>query len=760
MSLRLLRGPPRCETGASVGDYCFAVAGEPIEIGARVTALAIAAVDLDPWPDLVAAAGDDGRLTLFANDGMGGVTTMVASTTVGTAVTDVGVGAVDDGGLADVVATTSNAVSVHPVQAAGGAPAFGSSIAVGSGLASPRKPQIGSFVDDVDRRSDVAILVDNGFDVLPQTGAGTFGGAIHTSVSTPTDLRSLGMAMERVYVAASKTNSIVGHDRKVDGSFSAKIEIDVGVAPERFAIADVDRDGFSDLVVVGTDGGIWLTTGKNAAQDDWSIPQKVYSLGWRPTSITAVNLDDDVEPEYVIAGETEAGHADVYLFDNDGDGKPLYGGSLGTDGAVVAVADLDRDGIAELVASAGDAQVVVARRTVAPPPVGVEESGSTSGGDEPTATTPTSMTNNPSEPGPETLTSPPDPSDSDSMPGTEGGLPPCTDDGFLIDTHCYRVEFVLDLDGEADDLVVGDFSGDFVADVVVAGNNAVLGMTGVGVSNEQAFSFASAGRTEVALIPLLDAGGFAAAHVVFTDAAGYHVVPGDDPSADPFTVSAEGAHSAGRIDLADEMFSQSALVLATADGVFASASPTEPPGVGIALSGVVDVASWSYGINEVIVADGIDVRRYLVDFDEFVEDGVFVALGASTRVGVLSLGYVGSEAAALHYLGVDLNTEEGVGTTIADFGEVVDGFEFADITGDGLEDLVLVREVEIDGEVTERFLTIVPIGFDGRPAEPITIANGVGVVGVDIEVYPPIVYFTTLTEAWGSPMLLRMNGAL
>lgn len=752
-------GPPRCESGASVGDYCFEVTGEPIEIGARTTALAIATVDMDPWPDLVVASGDDGRLTVLGNDGTGGVRTIVATTTVGASVTDVGVGAVDDAGLADVVATTGNAVSVHPLLATAGTPAFASAIAVGTGLASPRKPQIGSFVDDAERRSDVAILVDNGFDVLPQTGASTFGGAIHTSVSAPTDLRSLGMAMERVYVAASKTNSIVGHDRKVDGTFSANLEVDVGVAPERFTIADVDRDGFSDLVVVGSDGGVWLTTGKNAAQDDWSIPEKVYSLGWRPSSITAVNLDDDIEPEYVIAGETASGHGDVYLFDNDGDGKPLYGGSLGTDGAVVAVADLDRDGIAELVVGSGETSVVVARRTVAPPPVGIEDSGSSSGGGDPTQPTASSLTSDPSGPNPTmpgTLT---DASDTDSLSGSEGGLPPCTDGGFLIGINCYEAEYALPLAADADDLVVADFSGDFLSDLVIAGGDVVLGVTGVGVAKEPAFEVATAGRTEVAVVSLLDVEGFNAPHVVFTDAEGYHVFRGDNPSG-VFTFATEGAHSPGRVDLSDEMFSQPALLMASVDGVFAAWTGDEPPGAGSPLVGVVDVAAWVFGGSQVLVADGIDVRQYTVDFDGFVEDGVLPTLGASTQVGITTFGYVGHEGDSLHYIGVHQDSGEPVASTITGFGLVHGGFDGADITGDGIDDILLVRELDFFDEGLQRLLTVVPIGWDGIPEEPINITNGVGVASVDIFDYPPTIYFTALAEEWGDRAVHRIRGAL
>jgi hypothetical protein len=746
-------GPPRCASGAGVGDYCFEVTGSPIEVGAPVTAIAVGPIDAGPWPDVVVASGDDGQLVAVANDGAGGVSSILATTTVGALVTDLGIGAVDDAGFADVVATTASAVTLHPLVAAGGSTTFLGGRTVATGLQGPRKPQIGSFVDDAERRTDIAVLLDDGFDVLPQTSSGSFGTTIHTSVSAPTDLRSLGMAMERVYVAASKTNSVIGHDRRVDGSFSPKIEVDVGTAPERFTIADVDRDGFSDLVVIGTDGGIWLATGKNAAQDDWSLPQKVYTLGWRPSSITAINLDDDVEPEYVIAGVADNGRGDVYLFDNDGDGKPLYGGSLGIDGAVVAVADLDRDGIAELVAGSGDAQVVIARRTVAPPPVGGEESTGSTTSVDPTV--------DPSDSNPTFPTTMTDPSDTaDSMDDSDTTIPSCGDGGGIpIEANCYVIEEVLVLDADAAAIALGDFSGDYVHDLVVATNDElVTGYAALGFTSDAAFQHASEGEVELAIVSFLDPEGFPVPSVVFTDTEGLHILAPGDPASTALTVQLQGAHSPSVVTIDDQKLSRPGLVVAAADGVYLGQAWDQPPSNGLPRPGVVDIATRPFGTSEILLADGVDVRQFNASFAGLTEAALLADLGAATTVGLTSTGYVGAVEDALTYIGYDWNQGAFVGSATGSFGAVEGGFEVGDITGDGFEDLVVVRVFDFD-DGPARLLSVVPIGDDGIIQPPIDVAYGIGAVAVDIAEFPNAIYFTTLAEAWGVSTVQRLRGS-
>jgi hypothetical protein len=461
-------GPSRCAAGAGIGDYCFTLTEPVFAVGEGPSTLAVGLVDADPRLDVVVGNADSRTLSLLLNDGAGGFAPAISSGPLGDVATELTIGDVDSHGLADVVASTAaNALLVVPIGRAGGTPAFGPVAIAASGLASPSRPRVGDFVDDPFSTPDVAVLVEGGLDVRAQGEQSlVFGSELLTAVEGASDIRVLGQGAERAYVASADEAAIVSLSRNPSGLFSPRSTIPVGAPPRQLVLADLDADDYADLLTVDVDGGVWLTRGKNAALDEFHMPVPIYDIGFAPTQFAAANLDDDDALELVIAGGIEGGRRDVYLFDNDGDGNPIYGGSIGLDDATaVALTDLEPDGVPELVViEAATGRVRIVRRTVAPPPPGSHEGGSTSGvlpsDTGQVETTPMEGTD-PSSPG------------ETSDPTFETSEPSC--DGMLLGPTCYVPYGTYATNGSGlAQLAVGDITLDGYDDLVAT--DASLGV--------------------------------------------------------------------------------------------------------------------------------------------------------------------------------------------------------------------------------------------------------------------------------------------
>jgi hypothetical protein len=402
-------GPVRCEAGAGVGDYCYTLDAE-IEIGAGIDALAIGDVDFDALPDLVVGNGEAQTVALLRNIGGAQFGAAVVSGSLGVSIDEITLGSVDGADWSDIVAAaaTTTLVTIPLRPGASGNGEIGAPQTISSTLVGAARPQIGGFAGDDDSLADVAVMVADGFDVFPQSTDATFPERVHTEVAASADLQTLGSDANLVYVASTTGNSVVAHSRIAGGQFGATATIDVGPSPSAFVLDDLDNDGFGDVIAIGDGGKVWLTTGRDATFAMPRDPIEVYDLGWTPHTLLAQNLDDDREPELVVAGGRPDGRRDVYIFDNDGQGRPIYGGSLDIDDASsVVVADLDLDGAAEIVITSQERGTIrVARRAVAPPPPGGEEStsGTTSSVDS-TFPDP-SLTTDPSFPDPSLTTDP------------------------------------------------------------------------------------------------------------------------------------------------------------------------------------------------------------------------------------------------------------------------------------------------------------------------------------------------------------------
>ncbi len=595
-------GPVRCEAGAGVGDYCFTLDEREFEVGAGIDALAVGTVDFDALPDLVVGNGAAGNLALLRNVGGGDFAAPVLSGPLGAAATEIAIGSVDGMQWSDAVVTTdASSLVLVPLVPDTGAGAFESPAVLAAGIPGAARPKIGQFVDDPNVLPDVAALVADGFDVVPQVERGVFGDLVHTELASSADLRTFGADASRVYVASESGSSVVGHARATGGAFTATTTIDVGPSPVRFVLEDLDGDTFGDVLSAGATGKLWLTTGRDATFADPRSPIEVYDLGWQPSTLLALNLDDDRDPEYLVSGAAPGGRRDVYLFDNDGEGRPVYGGSFGVDDAsAVALADIDLDGVAEiLIASQDRGTIRVARRAVAPPPPGGEESsGTTKGGSDPSSPT------DPSDPTDPSIT---DPSVTDPTFG-ETGVP--VDCEIYAGALCFEVLAVADFGAPVVDLTVA-FLGEALTSVVVVTDDGLVW----NVSGLDSDTFTPA-------MPLFQAGGVPSGLAVGP-------FPGADDGID---VAIAVSHDAGLS------------TYSVADGVVVAESPIE----GGARAPLIDV----FPIGDLWGESAIAVAG--------ASGGLYVATGTSLADGMPP--FMANTTAAV--LDLDLGYSDEVGSTL------------------------------------------------------------------------------------------------
>ena len=207
---------------------------------------------------------------------------------------------------------------------------------------------------DGDGRDDLAVAYDGGVRVftgqadgtLTQTFASPFAGATHGTAIDWGDVDHDGNV--DLLIGTSDSGLLVarGHG---DGSFDAPAGTDTGAVTALYA-DDFHGDGFvDDVVYAKQDTGLWERSGTDA-------PHRL--IAFPATSITAADLDADGHLDAVVTvpgGELEllhgtgSGFADPQAF------------PLDHDATAVAAADVNEDGVDDLVAASAAAGAYVVR---------------------------------------------------------------------------------------------------------------------------------------------------------------------------------------------------------------------------------------------------------------------------------------------------------------------------------------------------------------------------------------------------------------
>lgn len=316
--------------------------------GVLPAVIGVGDVDGDGRPDLVVAGGEQaGAIAVLLGAG-GGAFAEATHYTIGRIPSAISVADLDGDGRADVaiVDAASNTAFVARATTSGGLGPW-ASYAVG-----PWPLSIVAADVNADGHVDLVVANNlgnggNGISVLVGDGNGTFTAtATEAAGSFPI---AVGVAdLDRdgnLDLAIADQGPVTGNSTAAvmlgrgDGTFAAPTMLEVGKFPDAIAIADLNGDGLSDLVVSNEYDGttsVLLATG-----DGLFSTQQRYPVSG--SNLALADLDGDGKPEIVIAG------GDVIILHNAGDGTFDATSAVSCGCGRIALADLDGDGKPDLV---------------------------------------------------------------------------------------------------------------------------------------------------------------------------------------------------------------------------------------------------------------------------------------------------------------------------------------------------------------------------------------------------------------------------
>jgi len=336
-----------------------------IDAGTSVDALAIDDVDGDGNPDVVTVDGPSNTAHVIQGYGNGALATPRVFA-VGRNPTALALRDIDRDGRIDIVTadTNSNTITILGQRADGSIEAA-TRPAVGTGPAA-------SAVADLDGDSHLDIVTINtgshDVSVLLGAGDGTFRPQQRFAVGlTPVAIALADMNDDGridVVVANNSEGSFTILYGLGDGSFDRRTDtlINAVARPTAIAVADVDGDGWKDVVVAGVTGGESGQRGQVsvflAADGGLSfVAAGTRGVGFNPVTITMVDVDRDRRMDIVVAntGDGSEDHpGDVTIWPGTtaaaawtfGTARTIAG-DRGVRGA--AATDIDGDGNPDLV---------------------------------------------------------------------------------------------------------------------------------------------------------------------------------------------------------------------------------------------------------------------------------------------------------------------------------------------------------------------------------------------------------------------------
>ena len=266
-------------------------------------------------------------------------------------------------GAVDVAVTgqeTGN-VTIAPGEAASGAFTFGTPYDV---PAAPNAYRLAVGLVNADSSPDLVVTDGNAasVDVLIADGTGGFAAPVPFAVAdVPLDVAMGDLNhdgfLDIVTVGGSSISVLLGDG---NGGFAAATTTTTLASPFAVALTDYNRDGNLDAVLGAGSNGVLALAG--AGNGQFQAQQGIQVPGSFVGSVATGDLDGDGDPD--IAGVTGA-----FTIESNGDGtfQPAHGHD--GQGVRLRIADLDGDGMNDLVLASNQHVVVLGNNSSPPPPV-------------------------------------------------------------------------------------------------------------------------------------------------------------------------------------------------------------------------------------------------------------------------------------------------------------------------------------------------------------------------------------------------------
>ncbi len=309
--------------------------------------LAVSDMNRDNKPDLLVTNPFGNNLLIVTGNGDG---TFMPPTTYpgGTLLGALSVEDFDGDGFKDVVVTNPGYDSIIFYKGRGD----GSLQAAATLGAAPGIQDALAWDLNRDGFADLIFGGNAGLSVLLGNGNGTFSAAVSYGSGDLTNGLGVGDinadGLDDLVLANSDSSSVSVFYGNGDGSFrlGTTLTLGAGVAPVDVQIADLNRDGLKDLVVLcnGASAGaeVFLNEAGSLGSGVW------YSVGDAPQQAVIEDVNADGKPDVIVLSQSE-----FWVLLGDGDGAFVVGSSAGAGSGAkrFALADLNGDGKSDIAVS-------------------------------------------------------------------------------------------------------------------------------------------------------------------------------------------------------------------------------------------------------------------------------------------------------------------------------------------------------------------------------------------------------------------------